>query len=65
MQLVIFLELTVLKYPGCNLDALGRVQDCIDLENRFCFVGALVIGDEILLVAVPMEDMPARIPYLN
>jgi hypothetical protein len=29
----------------------------IDFENRFCFVGALVIGDETLLGAVPMEDM--------
>jgi clan AA aspartic protease len=26
-------------------------------ENRNCFVGALVIGDEVLLGAVPMEDM--------
>jgi clan AA aspartic protease len=29
----------------------------VDYENRFCFVGALVIGDETLLGAVPMEDM--------
>lgn len=29
----------------------------VDFENRFCFVGALVLGDEILLGAVPMEDM--------
>ncbi|MCW3125699.1 MAG: hypothetical protein JWO03_1357 [Bacteroidetes bacterium] len=29
----------------------------VDFENRFCFVGALVIGDETLLGAVPMEDM--------
>ena len=26
-------------------------------ENRNCFVGALVMGDEVLLGAVPMEDM--------
>ena len=26
-------------------------------ENRSCFVGALVLGDEVLLGAVPMEDM--------
>ena len=25
--------------------------------NRLCFVGALVLGDEVLLGAVPMEDM--------
>jgi clan AA aspartic protease len=29
----------------------------VDFENRFCFVGALIIGDETLLGAVPMEDM--------
>jgi clan AA aspartic protease len=29
----------------------------VDFENRFCFVGAIVIGDETLLGAVPMEDM--------
>lgn len=26
-------------------------------ENRGCFTGALVFGDEVLLGAVPMEDM--------
>jgi len=26
-------------------------------ENRSCYVGALVLGDEVLLGAVPMEDM--------
>jgi clan AA aspartic protease len=26
-------------------------------ENRNCFVGALLLGDEVLLGAVPMEDM--------
>lgn len=25
--------------------------------NRGCFTGALVLGDEVLLGAVPMEDM--------
>ena len=25
--------------------------------DRFCFVGALVFGDQVLLGAVPMEDM--------
>lgn len=29
----------------------------INFENRNCFTGALVMGDEILLGAVPMEDM--------
>jgi clan AA aspartic protease len=25
--------------------------------NRSCFIGALVLGDEVLLGAIPMEDM--------
>jgi clan AA aspartic protease len=29
----------------------------VTFEERLCFVGALVIGDEPLLGAVPMEDM--------
>ena len=29
----------------------------VKFENRTCFVGALVLGDEVLLGAVPMEDM--------
>jgi hypothetical protein len=29
----------------------------VDFENLFCFAGALVIGDETLPGAVPMEDM--------
>lgn len=30
-------------------------------ENRGCFTGALVFGDEVLLGAVPMEDMDVLI----
>lgn len=42
---------------------VGPVQ--VMFENRGCFTGALVLGDEVLLGAVPMEDMdlivsPAR-----
>jgi clan AA aspartic protease len=29
----------------------------LSFENRKCFVGALVLGDEVLLGAVPLEDM--------
>jgi len=29
----------------------------IDFENRFCFTGAMVLGDEPLLGAVPIEEM--------
>ncbi len=42
----------------------GRRQLCpyvgpvhIQFQNRECFVGAVVLGDEVLLGAVPMEDM--------
>ena len=34
---------------------MGPVE--VKFENRGCFTGALVLGDEILLGAVPMEDM--------
>jgi len=34
---------------------VGPVQ--IEFENRTCFTGALVIGDSVLMGAVPMEDM--------
>ncbi len=34
---------------------VGPVQ--IKFENRTCFTGALVLGDTVLLGAVPMEDM--------
>ena len=33
----------------------GPVQ--IRFENRTCFTGALVVGDSVLMGAVPMEDM--------
>jgi clan AA aspartic protease len=29
----------------------------IAFENRICFVGAMVLGDQCLLGAIPMEDM--------
>lgn len=34
---------------------VGPVQ--LIFENRSCYVGALVLGDEILLGAIPMEDL--------
>ena len=34
---------------------VGPIQ--IRFEKRTCFTGALVIGDSVLLGAVPMEDM--------
>ena len=29
----------------------------IRFENRSCYVGAIVLGDQVLLGAIPMEDM--------
>ena len=34
---------------------VGPIQ--VRFENRNCFTGALVLGDTVLLGAVPMEDM--------
>lgn len=36
-------------------DYVGPVR--VKFENRECYVGAVVLGDEVLLGAVPMEDM--------
>ena len=37
----------------------------LKFENRACFTGALVLGDEVLLGAVPMEDMDVVISPAN
>ena len=34
---------------------VGPVQ--IRFENRSCFVGAIVLGEQVLLGVIPMEDM--------
>ena len=34
---------------------VGPVE--VHFANRRCFVGAMVMGDEVLLGAIPMEDM--------
>nr|VFJ65441.1 MAG: clan AA aspartic protease, AF_0612 family [Candidatus Kentron sp. FM]VFJ71536.1 MAG: clan AA aspartic protease, AF_0612 family [Candidatus Kentron sp. FM]VFK18907.1 MAG: clan AA aspartic protease, AF_0612 family [Candidatus Kentron sp. FM] len=34
---------------------VGPIQ--VTFQNRNCFTGALVLGDDILLGAVPLEDM--------
>jgi clan AA aspartic protease len=46
---------TIADGTTLNVPYVGPIR--VDFENRFCFVGALVIGDETLLGAVPMEDM--------
>jgi clan AA aspartic protease len=42
---------------------VGPVQ--IRFQNRSCYVGALVLGDQVLLGAVPMEDMDLIISPSN
>lgn len=44
------------------VDYAGPIE--VTFENRKCFVGAPVMGDEVLLGAVPMEDMELQIQPL-
>ena len=48
-------EVTVADGLLMKVPYAGPVK--IVFENRMCFVGALVMGNEVLLGAVPMEDM--------
>ena len=48
-------EVTVADGRSMNVPYVGPVK--VAFGNRMCFVGALVMGDEVLLGAVPMEDM--------
>lgn len=38
-----------------SIPYVGPVQ--VKFEKRSCFTGALVLGDEVLLGTIPMEDM--------
>jgi clan AA aspartic protease len=48
-------EVTVADGRKQKVPYVGPIK--VKFENRSCFVGALVLGDEVLLGAVPMEDM--------
>ncbi len=48
-------EVTVADGRKQLVPYVGPIE--VIFENRNCFVGALVLGDEVLLGAVPMEDM--------
>jgi len=48
-------EVTITDGRKQMVSYVGPIE--ITFENRNCFVGALVLGDEVLLGAVPMEDM--------
>ncbi len=48
-------EVSVADGRNINVPYVGPVR--VAFGKRFCFVGALVLGDEVLLGVVPMEDM--------
>jgi clan AA aspartic protease len=48
-------EVTTAEGRRCLCPYVGPVR--VRFENRECYVGAVVLGDEVLLGAVPMEDM--------
>ena len=39
----------------CTVPYMGPVE--VRFRNRRCFTGAMVLGNEVLLGAIPMEDM--------
>ncbi len=48
-------EVTTADGSKCLCAYVGPIE--IRFGDRACFTGALVLGDEVLLGAVPMEDM--------
>jgi len=46
---------TIADGSSREVPCVGPIR--VDFQKRFCFVGALVLGNETLLGAVPMEDM--------
>jgi clan AA aspartic protease len=48
-------EITVADGRCMRVPYVGPIK--VAFENRICFVGALVLGDEVMLGAVPMEDL--------
>ena len=48
-------EVTVADGRSMNVPYVGPIK--VEFLDRFCYVGALVLGDEVLLGIVPMEDM--------
>ena len=48
-------EVTVADGRSASVPYVGPIK--VAFGKRFCYVGALVLGDEVLLGSVPMEDM--------
>ncbi len=48
-------EISVADGRKMSVPYVGPIR--VGFGNRICFAGALVLGDEVLLGVVPMEDM--------
>ena len=48
-------EVSVADGRSSNVSYVGPIK--VSFGKRFCYVGALVLGDEVFLGAIPMEDM--------
>jgi clan AA aspartic protease len=48
-------EVTLADGSSTLVPYVGPIK--IEFEDRICFVGAMVLGDQCLLGAIPMEDM--------
>ncbi len=48
-------EVTLADGSSSVVPYVGPIK--VTFENRICFVGAMVLGDQCLLGAIPMEDM--------
>lgn len=56
-------EVTLADGKKQTVPYVGPIQ--ISFENRTCYSGALVFGDEVLLGAIPMEDMDVIVSPLH
>ena len=52
-------EVTTATGNRVSVPYVGPVQ--VGFGNRSCFTGALVLGESVLLGAIPLEDMDLRI----
>lgn len=57
-------EVTLADGSRRSIPYVGPIET--RLKNRLAYVGAIVMGDEILLGAIPMEDMDlVLLPHLR
>lgn len=56
-------EVTLADGSKKRVPYVGPVE--VRFANRRCFVGAMVMGDEVLLGAIPMEDMDLIVKPLS